>query len=164
MRVFTALVVIAALASCAKPPEAGAPEGKAVSCAQDGKVSITNAWVRAQPDSEGMSAAYFALCNGTPDPVTLAGATSPAAAMAQIHATVRDDSGATSMQPAGEITLAPGETVQFEPGGRHIMLMGLAGPIESGADVELTIALAGGAAVTAIAEAKSPVEAAREGD
>jgi len=163
MRVSASLLIVVLLAACARSPQSAAPAGKALSCDLSGEVKISDAWVRAQPDSQGMSAAYFSLCNGTDEAITLASAASPAATMVDIHVTTKDASGAMAMQPAGEILVMPGEVALFEPGGRHLMLMGLKGPIESGAEVELTLALKDGAAVAARAIAKTPAEAARAG-
>jgi copper(I)-binding protein len=64
------------------------------------------------------------------------------------------------MAPTGPITLAPGEAVVFEPGGKHAMLMSLSAPIAEGSTLPLTLELSTGEFVDAEATVKSAVEAA----
>lgn len=159
MKAPLALAAVLALAACGKPE---AETAKAADCAvtEGGTLTIGNAWVRAQSDSSGMSAAYFTLCNAGAEPVTIEGLTTPVAGVVELHETTRDANGVISMAPTGPITLAPGEKVTFEPGGKHAMLMSLAAPIEEGATTTLTLELAGGERAAAEAKAVSAVEAA----
>ena len=43
------------------------------------------------------------------------------------------------MEPAGEILLRPGNDLVFEPGGLHIMLMGLQEPLVEGDSIQLDL-------------------------
>jgi copper(I)-binding protein len=43
------------------------------------------------------------------------------------------------MRPLPELTVAPGNTVKMEPGGIHLMIMGLKAPLLAGATVPLTL-------------------------
>lgn len=148
-----------ALAACSNPP---APASKAANCAaaDGGTLKVENAWVRTQEDASGMSAAYFTLCNAGLAPVTIEGLSTPAAGIAEMHETTRDANGVVSMAPTGPITLVPGEAVTFEPGGKHAMLMSLAGPIAEDTTVIITLELAGGSTLTTEAKAVSATDAA----
>lgn len=153
------------LAACAKTSEEpAAPSGKALNCEahEGGEASVSGAWLREQQDASGMSAAYFTLCNGSMEEMAVTGVSTPAAGETSMHETTRNEAGLVSMAPLGEFTLKPGERVVFEPGGKHLMLMGLAGPIEAGATSSLTFSFAGGKTLTADAVVKSAVEAASE--
>ncbi|MEK7266708.1 MAG: copper chaperone PCu(A)C [Pseudomonadota bacterium] len=152
-----------ALAACSAETPAP-PAAKALSCeaSETGAVTADGAWLREQKDMNASSAAYFSLCNGAMAPATLTDLSTPAAAIAMFHETSRDDKGIVSMVPAGEITLSPGERVVFAPGGKHVMLMSLSGPIVSGEHAPLTLHFADGAAITVDAVAKSNVEAAMD--
>lgn len=56
-----------------------------------------------------------------------------------IHESVVDD-GIATMKHLADIELAPGETVTLEPGGKHVMFMGLNGdPFEVGEKVPATL-------------------------
>lgn len=158
-----ALIALIALAACAREE---APAAKALSCeaGETGAVTAEGAWLREQKNASGMSAAYFSLCNGRAAAVTLTGLSTPAAGMAHLHETSRDASGVVSMAPAGAITLQPGERAVFEPGGKHVMLMSLTGPIASGDHAELTLQFADGSSIAVDAVAKSNVEAATMGE
>jgi len=125
-----------------------------------GTVRVENAWVRAQADQAAMSVAYFTVCNGGAESVTLEGVATPLAGLVELHETTRDSAGIVSMAPTGPITLSPGEAVIFEPGGKHAMLMSLAAPIVEGSSATLIIELAGGAKVSAEAKAVSATDAA----
>lgn len=166
MRLTAALFCILALAACARDnkPAEEAPAAKALSCAasEGGAVTATNAWVREQKDASAMTAAYFSLCNGSMAPVTLTGLRTPIAGMAEFHETRRDENGVVSMAPTGDILLAPGERVVFEPGGKHVMLMALPAAIESGAIAPLEFDFADGGHVSVDAVARSAVEAASD--
>lgn len=164
MRTSSFLLITLAAAACTQQnPE---PAAKARSCEarEGGTVTADSAWLRAQADQGGMSAAYFTLCNGSMKEAALIGVSTPAAGLAEIHETTRDAAGVVSMAPAGEIVLKPGEVLVLEPGGRHAMLMDLAGPIAAGDRAILSIRLADGSALTVEAVAKSAVDvAAHEG-
>lgn len=164
MKISPALIALIALAACAR--EEAPAANKALSCeaSETGAVTADSAWLREQKDASGTSAAYFSLCNGTAAPVKLTGLSTPAAAMAHLHETSRDANGVVSMAPVGEITLQPGERVVFEPGGKHVMLMNLSGPIASGDHADLTLQFADGASIAVEAVAKSNVEAATMGE
>ncbi len=82
----------------------------------------TDLWLRAAPPGAGMLAAYGTLTNDTDKTQVLTGAWAPDFGMAEIHKTVIVD-GMARMRHQPEIVLKPGQTVQFKPGGLHIMLM-----------------------------------------
>jgi hypothetical protein len=49
------------------------------------------------------------------------------------------EDGVMKMRPLKDLTVAPGETLQLAPGGSHVMLMGLAKPLEEGSSFPLTL-------------------------
>lgn len=56
--------------------------------------------------------------------------------------------GDSSMVPAGEIEVGPGESIALEPGGLHVMLMGLQSPLDEGGAFELMLTFSDGGEVT----------------
>ncbi|MCA8889476.1 MAG: copper chaperone PCu(A)C [Parvularculaceae bacterium] len=129
----------------------------------DGSVVVLDGWLRAQPNADAMTAAYFNLRNCTDKPLTITGVSTAAAGRAEIHQTSRDANGLVSMAPAGDIPVNPGETVVFEPGGLHAMLMMLTGPINPDDQTTLTVELGEEKSVTFNATAKSAADAANTG-
>jgi copper(I)-binding protein len=84
-------------------------------------------------ESLGASGAgYMTLTNEGDAVVTLLGARSDAVPRVELHTTEVDASGVARMIEQERIEIAPGETVSFEPGGLHVMFMGLTEPLEIG--------------------------------
>jgi copper(I)-binding protein len=100
-------------------------------------ISLEHVWARASAGSAAMGAAYLTVTdNGTPD--RLVGASTPAAASAQLHETINDN-GVMKMRPVAAIVLDPGKPVTLAPGGYHVMLMGLKNPLNAGDSFPLTL-------------------------
>jgi len=77
-----------------------------------------------------MSAGYFELTNNSGQAMSITHVTSPEFASVEMHQTVIEDEVAR-MTALGTLTLQAGETVSFEPGGKHLMLMRPSDNIES---------------------------------
>jgi len=118
--------------------EAHDAHGKAAPVAAATGISVTNAWARATPPGMNTSAAYLAITNRGTRADVLIGASSPLAAGVQIHRPSMEG-GMSRMRPAGEIAIAPGATIQIEPSGLHMMLVGLNGPLVEGTSIPLTL-------------------------
>lgn len=106
--------------------------------AETGKVEVTGAWVRASEYSDhagGMTGVFMQITNNTDKTVTLIGGSSEIAPMVETHQVV---DGVMSKKEGG-IEIKPGETVSLEPGGLHVMLMGLTEAILVGTKVNLTL-------------------------
>ncbi len=111
-------------------------------------VVIESPWARASIGTTRPGVAYMMLRNTGSEPVTVTSIATPIAMMAEIHRTATNDKGVSTMAPAGRITIAAGETVALEPGGRHAMLMQLQAPMTEGETFPLTITFADGGKVT----------------
>ncbi len=77
-----------------------------------------------------MSAGYLTLTNNSDTAITITKVTSPEFAAVEMHESILED-GISRMVELGELTIAAGATVRFEPGGKHLMLMGLRGEPDS---------------------------------
>ncbi|MDH3275808.1 MAG: copper chaperone PCu(A)C [Gammaproteobacteria bacterium] len=77
-----------------------------------------------------MSAGYFKLTNNSGQAINISHVTSPQFASVQMHETIITDEVAR-MVSLEMLILQPGETVRFEPGGKHLMLMQPANDIDS---------------------------------
>lgn len=125
---------LAACRQTGSPAEQEAP-GKA-------EVTITGGRLVLPVVSGNPGAAYFSLANGTKDPASLAAVTVAGATKAEMHET----SGG-SMMPITTVNLGPGSAVAFEPGGKHVMLFGLAKSLKAGDTAKITLNFSGGKAV-----------------
>ena len=153
--------IAAGLIACGEKTEIHHADGhKAKTCAEDGGVSINDAWVRATPSASGMSAAFFTVCNGGGEAVDVVSVTTPVAGVTELHETTRSAEGVVAMQPVSNVSIAAGDSAAFEPGGKHVMLTQLNGAIEDGAEVPITVTLTDGVTIDVVAKAKSPAKAA----
>lgn len=103
------------------------------------ELTITDPWVRPPQGMDRPAAGYMVIVGGNAGDALL-GVTSPAATMVEVHETTTDASGMTGMHPIERLEIPAGETVTLQPGGYHLMLMGVAeGAIEVGKTVELRL-------------------------
>jgi hypothetical protein len=111
--------------------------------AQSPALTARDAWVRLTPGVD-QAAVYLTLHNGGPQAVVVSGVHSDAARMAMIHQSALLN-GQSTMRPQAQVRIAPGQTVNFAPGGLHIMLHGLTRTPAVGDELVLMLELAGGA-------------------
>jgi copper(I)-binding protein len=117
-------------------------------------VEVADAW--AWPaDAGGTSAVYMRLTNHTAGPDRLLGGASAQAGAVEIHETMMEGDMA-HMMPVSSVDLAPGETVDFEPGGRHVMLVNLSQGLAPGDRVSLTLHFEHAGDVQVEAEVRQP--------
>ena len=109
-------------------------------------LTVERAWVRAMPPSAHNTAAYFVLKNNGDANIVITGASSDSAKEAQIHHSRHID-GYTRMERLESVALGPGETVEFTPGGIHLMLLGLEQMPAVGSTVTLCLILISGPAI-----------------
>jgi hypothetical protein len=99
-------------------------------------VMVHDAYVRATPPGQPNAAAYFVLRNNAKSDVRLVSVKSDVAEVAEPHSHVMDE-GMMKMRRVEYIDVpAEGETV-LQPGGLHIMLMGLVKQLQPGEYVSL---------------------------
>lgn len=104
-------------------------------------VSISDARLRLLPGDLPM-AGYFVLHNGSDHAVQLTGAACSAFRMVMMHRTVHEN-GMDRMVMIKAITVAPGKSVEFAPGGYHLMLMHRKHPMHIGDKVPVTLRVSG---------------------
>jgi copper(I)-binding protein len=93
-------------------------------CSPAPEIAIENARVRALIPGQDKTVAYMDVQNRTAGAVTLVGASSASVRAMEIHTTRMDD-GVMRMRRLKTVEVPAGETVRFEPGGRHLMLFGV---------------------------------------
>jgi copper(I)-binding protein len=105
-------------------------------------VSVSDARVRWLPGSLPM-AGYFSLTSHASEPLRLVGATSPAFSEVMLHQSV-EEVGVAHMVGVNAVTLAPGQSVAFSPGGYHLMLMDRKQTLQVGDEVPITLRFSDG--------------------
>ncbi|MFG6431747.1 copper chaperone PCu(A)C [Roseateles sp. LYH14W] len=111
-----------------------------VSFAAQAQVKVDDPWVRATVAPQKATGAFMQLTS--PKAVKVVAASSPVAAMVEIHEMKMDD-GVMKMRAVDALPLPAGQAVALKPGGYHVMLMGLKGQIKAGDAVPLTLTVEG---------------------
>ena len=129
------------LTGCSTAANEAAPSQTSVATQATG-LSVTNGWVRVSEYSDhvgGMTGVFATITNNTDADVTLIGGACDIADAVQVHEVVMVDGAMKMQEKAGGIVIPAGESVTLEPGGLHVMLMGLKQPLKKGEEIELTL-------------------------
>ncbi len=136
------LVAILLIAACVPPPAGG--------------ITITDPYSRAAPQEGGNGGAFMTITNNSSAADRLISAESPAAGTVEIHETI-DDNGVMRMRPVPDgFEIPAGGKLEFKPGGKHIMLIGLVAPLEPGKDIEITLTFEKAGAITVTVPVREP--------
>jgi copper(I)-binding protein len=107
-----------------------------------GDLAIFHPWARPTAEGAKMGAVYLSIKNGGTEAERFVSAESPSAAKAEVHETA-DENGVMKMRAAKDgVEIKPGASVEFKPGGYHIMLFDLKKRLEEGESVPLKITFA----------------------
>lgn len=121
----------------------------------EGKLGVTDAWIRAAPPGASMLAGYATLKNDGDQPISILTVQSPGFRMTSLHETIVQE-GVSKMREVHRIEIAPGATVALAPGGKHLMLMQPRNEVDAGAKVEVVFLLADGRRVTTYFDVVAP--------
>jgi copper(I)-binding protein len=111
---------------------------------------ISQAWSRATPNGAKIGAGYFTIENKGTAADKLVGVTGDVSPRIEVHE-MSMNNGVMKMRAVdGGVTIDPGKTVKLAPGGYHLMIMDLKGPLKQGDKLALTLQFekAGKVAVT----------------
>ncbi|RPF21065.1 copper chaperone PCu(A)C [Myceligenerans xiligouense] len=138
--------------ACAAGSQA-APDGSAAPAADATALTAEDPWAKAVDD--GMTAVFGTLTNTSDHDVRLVAAATDAAESAELHV-FADDGGTPVMQEADDGLLIPAdEDLTLEPGGPHLMLLGVTEPLEPGEDVVVVVAAEDGSELEITAPVRS---------
>lgn len=150
-----------ALTACGTGAGADAPEGASAGSAppspaaeQAQAFSITDPWIKAVTAEEGMTAVFGEVANDSGAEIVIVAAEYPDAETVELHEVVTEGADATMREIDGGFPVEAGGTRLLEPGGDHIMLMGLTADVEPGAEATVTVEFADGST----AEFTAPVK------
>ena len=120
-------------------------------------LTITNARMVLAPVDGNPAAVYFDLAYDGDRNVALNRADVEGASSATLHeySEWNREMQMSEMQP---LVLRKGDTVTFEPGGRHVMAMGVSPELQPGGTTEVTLTVSGGDKTTFEAEIRAPGE------
>ena len=151
------VLAVAGLAGCGGDTDAATP---AAAPTDSGAITIEDPWVRATAGTEdpSMTAAFLAVDNETDEDVTLQAASSPVAGTVQLHEMAEVDGEMVMQEAPGGILVKAGGGQLLQPGGYHVMLMGLKGELAPGDEVDLTLEFSDGTSIDVTAPVKEFTE------
>ena len=106
-------------------------------------VEVKGSYIRATIPGQANSSAYFKLKNNSEKDHALVNVTSPVADQVQIHVSI-EEKGVAKMRRVSEVALGSHKQAALEPGGMHVMLLGLKKGIQLGETIPLTLAFEDG--------------------
>ena len=111
-------------------------------CAEDikaGDLVISQAWSRATPGGAKIAGGYLTIENKGAAPDRLIGGSGDIAGKVEVHE-MAVNNGVMTMRPLDKgLAIEPGKTVKLAPGGYHLMMFDLKGPLKQGEKVPVTL-------------------------
>lgn len=101
---------------------------------------ISEAWARSTVNGQTASVVYLTVTSATP--ARLVGASSPIAAVVQVHEMAMQGT-TMKMRAVDALELPAGKAVELKPGGPHVMLMDLRQSLSSGDKLPLILRIEG---------------------
>lgn len=150
----TLALTLAACGQKAEDPTAQASSSTTAGPESAPGIAVTDAMVRlpAVPGTPG--AAYFTVSQGSGAPRKIAAVHVEGVERAEMHETT-ERNGISSMQQVKDVPIDAGKSVQFKPGGLHVMLFDVADTLKAGGTTELTITLDNGDKISVPARIES---------
>ena len=104
-----------------------------------GSIEIKHPWSRATPKGATVAGGYMKLINTGTTADRLVGGSTDVAGKFEMHE-MSMDNGVMKMRPlTNGVEIKPGQTVEFKPGGYHLMFVGITQPVEQGKRVKGTL-------------------------
>lgn len=100
-------------------------------------VDVRDGWVRQSVPGQSGTGAFMKLT--APTGMKLVGISTPAAGIAEVHEMKMEGDTMKMRELTGGLDLPAGQTVELKPGGYHVMMMDLKGPLAKGASVPMTL-------------------------
>lgn len=123
-------------------------------------IKISGGWSRVAPPGAPVLGGYVSITNGGDEPDRLVSVTSPISDDVQIHVSAVVDGVAKMRQVTEGVDIPAGETVSFEPGGLHLMLLKPKSRPKEGETIPLTLTFEkAGRIDIELAVARSPPDA-----
>lgn len=112
-------------------------------CAPKKQLYVNHAWVRLAAVEGRPAAAYFTV-HGGPTDATLISVSTPVAIKSEMHETEATPGGGTTMTAVRSLPIPASGTVEFAPGGKHVMLFDVNPGIKPGMGMTFTFTFADG--------------------
>lgn len=125
---------------------------------QQAELKVDDAWVRLPAVSSRPGAAYFTVTGGA-EATTLVKVETAAAIRTEMHE-MKQQGGMMAMSPIADVAIPAGQSIRFEPGGKHIMLIDLSPQVRAGGKIPLRLSFANGKTIEVQADVRTPGDSA----
>jgi periplasmic copper chaperone A len=142
-------LAIPGVVAVAAQPVPPAPPARAV----DVTPTVIQPWIRATRPGQQNAAAYLGLRSTSGDTLVAVRPPADVADRGELH-TMKMDGDLMLMREVESFRLAPGRTLHFNPGGNHVMLVGLKRPLATGDRIDLVFVFSKAGEVTVRAEVR----------
>lgn len=122
-------------------------------------IEVSNARLVLPAVKGNPGAAYFDVDYSGDGAAMIRAASVAGAESTMMHYTAESSDGTTAMHELPQIKVDKGKTLKFEPGGNHLMAMGLPDTLKAGDSVEITITFVGGDKISFPAEVRAAGDA-----
>lgn len=146
------VLTTAAVSACGSESEESSSTGPAL--------EIQDAWVRATVGAKdtSMTSAFMVLSNNTDHSWSITAASTDVAEMAEFHDMKTVDGQMVMAKMEDGIELQPQSGAVLQPGGKHVMLMGMKQQLKAGDEVTFTLTYDGDQTATVTAPVKDAPE------
>jgi copper(I)-binding protein len=128
-----------------------------VALAAHSQTIVKEAWVRGTVPQQQASGAFMQITSAQGG--RLVAVSTPVAGVAEVHEMKMADGGVMKMAAVPALELPAGKTIELQPGGYHIMLMGLKQQLKAGDKVPLTLTIEGKDGKKETLQVAAPVKA-----
>jgi len=128
--------------------------------AASAEVTVSDAWIRGTVAGQKVAGAFMHLSSTTD--AALVDVASPSAKFVEIHE-MKKDGDVMKMKAIDRLPLPAGKSVDLTPGGYHMMLFDLKGPLKAGDVVPLTLTFEDNAGRKSTVEVKAAVKSLSAG-
>lgn len=117
------------------------------------EIMVEEAWVRLPPPVAETAAGYMTIRNHGDQDIEITGVKSGVAEQLEFHAMTMHD-GMMHMQKMEKVVIPAHGGISFDPGGNHLMLIGLQRTLEAGEHLMITLETSDGQEVMVHAEVR----------
>lgn len=121
-----------------------------------GDVTVSDVWARASAGMANAGAAFMTIHNPNTHDHVLVGAAADVSKRIELHTHTMVDGVMKMREVEGGIPVPAGDTTMLQPGGYHVMFMGLHAPLKEGASFPLTLTFTGDRTITVDVKVMSP--------
>jgi hypothetical protein len=103
-----------------------------------GPLTVSDLWSRATPKGAQTAIGYMTIKNDGTSPERLIGGSIEVAGQFQLHS-MKMEGDVAKMNELHSVEIKPGQSVEFKPGGSHVMFVGLTRQLAKGEHIKGTL-------------------------